>query len=429
MRRKRFTARRFAALMLLLACLFTGCASPESADAPHAEVAAQRPLPEAEGLRIVVASDLHLDPESRPGEKPISTQFSLELVDALLWDAERQGAELLLLTGDLVNGGKAYHHEALCEKLARAEAAGLEVCVVPGNHDLAPVTQSEFAALYGEFGYAEAYSRDESSLSYCVRRGALMLLMLDEGGYPAAACDLPGSPGAGKRTAFLSEATLRWVSSMLDEAEAQGLRVLCAGHYNLLGDFAQDPANEGYYIEGGAALAKLLREHGALLYCSGHIHTRAVSREDGLRELVTEFLLGYPTACGVLDLSERQLRYTPYRIDVDGWAAQSGQTEPILLSYARWQQDALRESCDAAVAGMAQGKALSEGEQSEAAAFFYAALDAYWQGTLSARREALEAMPGCALFFRCAEGYAYGWWLRELLENASPELAGFTVLF
>ena len=38
------------------------------------------------------------------------------------------------------------------------------------------------------------------------------------------------------------------------------------------------------------------------------------------------------------------------------------------------------------------------------------------------------AMPGRAAFFRCAEGFAYGWWLHTLLDSAAPELAGFTVL-
>ena len=36
-------------------------------------------------------------------------------------------------------------------------------------------------------------------------------------------------------------------------------------------------------------------------------------------------------------------------------------------------------------------------------------------------------MPGYEPFFRCAEGYAYGWWLKELIRTASPLLKGFTL--
>ena len=43
------------------------------------------------------------------------------------------------------------------------------------------------------------------------------------------------------------------------------------------------------------------------------------------------------------------------------------------------------------------------------------------------RLAALLAMPGCEPFFRCAKGYAYEWWLRELIDNAVPELGGFKI--
>ncbi len=411
----------------ILAMLLLALPACSSAAAVSAQVTAvtPRPLPEPEGLRIAVASDLHLH-ETQRGDAPIQADYSMELVDALLWDAQRQGAAFLLLTGDIVNGGRAARHETLCAKLARAEAAGLDVYVLPGNHDLSPVTQTEFAALYDEFGFAEAYSRDESSLSYCIRRDGLLILMLDTGGYPGAACDLPGSEGTG--SALVSPATLRWVEAMLREAQTQSLRVLCAGHYNLLSALASDPGYDGYYVQNGEALAALLREYGVLLYLSGHIHTRAFYRVGGLRELVTEYLLSYPTGYSVLDLSARQLRYTPRRVDVDAWAAESGQHDPRLLHYARWQQEDLYRGAASTVASMAARNPLSEAEEADAAEFFYGVLNAYWQGTLADRREALEAMPGRAAFFRCAEGFAYGWWLHTLLDSATPELAGFTVL-
>ena len=74
---------------------------------------------------------------------------------------------------------------------------------------------------------------------------------------------------------------------------------------------------------------------------------------------------------------------------------------------------------------MCERNPLSRKEAKQAADFFYAVMDAYWQGTLSDQREALRAMPGYEPFFRCAEGYAYGWWLRELIDDATPLLGGF----
>ena len=99
-------------------------------------------------MKIAVATDLHFDPDNTNKSKELSAiVYNLELADALLWDARQQYAEILLLTGDLVNGGKIHRHKALTEKLKHAEEAGISIYAVPGNHDLSPVSQSEFAEL------------------------------------------------------------------------------------------------------------------------------------------------------------------------------------------------------------------------------------------------------------------------------------------
>ena len=386
------------------------------------------PLGEPEGLRVAVASDLHFNPDTAGGSAELgAVAYNPQLADALLWDARQQGAGILLLTGDIVNGGRAYRHEALTEKLRQAEADGMDIYVLPGNHDLDPIGQREFAALYADFGYAEAHSRDEASLSYCVIRGDLMLLMLDTGGYGAACIDLPGASRRSDDEAFISEQTLAWAEEMLEQAQKQGLRVLCAGHYNLLSDAGSTPERSGYCVENGDRFADLLRRYGVRLYLSGHIHLRAVYEKDGLRELVTEYLLAYPTGCSMLDLTEDYLRCTPRRVDVDGWAAATGQTDPVLLGFAQWQQQALYDYSVENVRYMSRRNPLTRREAGQAAAFFYEIMDAYWQGTVHHRRAELEAMPGYEPFFRCAEGYAYGWWLKDLIAGATEDLGGFTI--
>lgn len=378
---------------------------------------------EPEGFRIAVASDLHLDPNNtQKGPDATAVQYNMELVDALLWDARQQGAELILLTGDLVNGGKTNRHEALTRKLKSAEESGLDVYVLPGNHDLGPVTQTEFAALYADFGYAEAYSRDHVSLSYCVVRDSLMILMMDTAGYSTNAIDLAEAPGTDN--AFLRRETLRWAEEMLMKAKADGLHVLCAGHYNLLPEISRQEGS-GYHIQNGEAFTELLRAYGVTLYLSGHMHLRAVYQEDGLTELLTEYLLAYPTGYGLLDLTDSQLQYRPRRIDVDAWAAANEQDDPVLLQYTDWQEKNFRAYADENVAYMSKRNPIKKKEQKQAAEFFYTAMSAYWDGCLSAKKEELKAMPGYEPFFRCAEGYAYGWWLKDLIETAVPELAGF----
>lgn len=416
------TAALLCLILLLTAC--TGAAAAE------VTVPALPPLPEKGALRVAVASDLHFDPDNRPGgENPAQAAYNMELADALLWDARQQGADFILLTGDLCNGGRDYRHAALCEKLRRAESEGLPVYVLPGNHDLAPITQTAFAELYADFGYDEAFSRDLSSLSYCVVRDGLMLLMMDTAGYDTWTVDLPAAQVPDTGRIFFSENTLLWAESMLQLAQERGLRVLAAGHYNLLPEASRDPGSPSYYLINGDRFAMLLRKYEVPLYLSGHMHVRAVYQEAGLTELLTEYLLGYPTAYSVLDLDDGGIVYTPRRIDVDAWAAASGQEDPRLLHFARWQQEELWRYSAQNVEYMAARNPISRKEKADAAEFFYRAMNGYWSGTLADEREAVKAMPGAEPFYRCAEGYAYGWWLRDLIDKASPLLKGFAILW
>ncbi len=90
----------------------------------------------------------------------------MEITDALLSDVIRQNADVLLLTGDITNSGGARAHTALSQKLEAAKTQGLQTYVLPGNHDLTKEQTEQFAELYKDFGYADAYSRDLDSLSY-----------------------------------------------------------------------------------------------------------------------------------------------------------------------------------------------------------------------------------------------------------------------
>lgn len=250
---------------------------------------------------------------------------------------------------------------------------------------------------------------------------------MDTSGYSLGAIDLPGAGKRQNNEAFLSEETLRWAETMLREAASRGLPILCAGHFNLLTEESRNPEASGYHVENGERFAALLRKYGVPLYLSGHTHVRAVYQEGGLTEQVTEYLLSYPTGCTVLDLRDKELRCLPRRVDVNGWASETGSTDPVLLNYAAWQQEQLRAYSVENVAYMSQRNPISRREQEEAADFFYAVMDAFWRGELYERREEMKALPGAEAFRRCAEGYAYGWWLSDLLENVSPLLGGYTL--
>gem|GEM_PF-2612700 len=413
------------AFLCLASVLFSSCTQEEIAPAgPPA------PMPAAAGLRIAVASDTHFNPDIKDKTTDIdAVYFNPELVDALLYDAGKQGAEILLLTGDICNGGVLEWHEKLAEKLQKAEEQGLAIYVLPGNHDLGHIGQQDFASIYADFGYEEAYSRDEASLSYCILREDLCILMMDTAGYPQECIDLPGAVGGTASRSFFSEETLRWAEEMLALAQEKGLPVLCAGHYNLLSEDGNDPGQPDYYLENGSRFAELLRTYQVPLYLSGHLHARVVMQEEGLTELVTEYPLSYPTSYSMLDLTEDSITYVPRRVNVDAWAKTTGQTAAELLHFSQWQDDMLRQYSYDNIDYMSEKNPLKHSERNIAAEFFYATMRAYWDGTIAEKSKELKAMPGYSSFFRCAKGFGHGFWLKDLLENASPLLAGFELKY
>ena len=129
----------------------------------------------------------------------------------------------------------------------------------------------------------------------------------------------------------------------------------------------------------------------------------------------------------MLDIDGHALRVFSRRIDVEGWAAAEGLADPVLRHYAQWQQEELLRSCTDALAHMAENRGVSGKELLDAETFFYDTLNAYWEGSLAAQRTRLLSLPGSGTFFRCAEGYAYGWWLQDLLDHADRYPAEFSL--
>lgn len=88
-------------------------------------------------VRILHAADLHLDsPFDALSEDKAAQrrQEQREMLDRIADRAERAGAQIVLLSGDLLDSAASYYetHEALCRALGKMRA---KVFIAPGNHD------------------------------------------------------------------------------------------------------------------------------------------------------------------------------------------------------------------------------------------------------------------------------------------------------
>ncbi len=325
----------------------------------------EREEPEEEGLPwVMLASDLHyLSPRTHDGGEAFLAmmreeddgkpdQYSEEMVDALLEEAVRQQPSALILAGDITHNGERQNHEELAEKLLKAEQAGVTVLVIPGNHDInnprASVyfdderqgtdrleTGEDFYEIYRRFGYDEAASRDEASLSYVYHLDeSHWVMMLDS-------CQYEERNLVNGR---IREETLEWMEEQLEEAREQGALVLPVAHHNLLQESRLYKTE--CTLENGEAVTELLEKFQIPLYVSGHLHAQRVKKhkeEPGTEEDaygITEIVLGPysipPCEYGVLGWDENGLlKFKTEETDVGRYAARKGSTDGVLLDFAR----------------------------------------------------------------------------------------------
>ena len=316
----------------------------------------EAPQTEAEelhnGNRIVLMTDMHyLASSLTDGGEAFQTMidhgdgelvnYVSEIVDAAFEEALSQRADVLILSGDLSLNGEKESHEELAQKLAEVEAEGLPVLVIPGNHDInnlraagfegkdiypaKSTTPEDFAEIYKDFGYEEAYSRDSSSLSYVYQLDDhTRILMLDTCQYEPR--NLVGG--------MIKTETYDWIERQLNEADADGMSVLPVAHHNLLDESKVYADN--CTIEHSEYLIDLLEARNIPLFLSGHLHVQHYMQHDdiGIYEIVTSSLATPPCQYGVLDyMRDETFSYHTKQVDMERWAKRHHVTDENLLNF------------------------------------------------------------------------------------------------
>ncbi|MEG2251399.1 MAG: metallophosphoesterase [Clostridia bacterium] len=320
----------------------------------------------ASGETIRFSADLHVGSHA-PEESAI--------VEAMLALPPEEG--VLLLLGDLTNSGRPEEHAALIAQLNSARARGATVYVLPGNHDMSVLSAQEFAALYADFGYAAAFSRDKTSLSYAVAAGnGLWLAMLDTCIY-------------GEAGGMFRASTQQWLTALLQRAQAQGVRVIAAGHHPILPHSYREESRSDLTVRG-EQLAALLRAYQVPVYLAGHRHIGHYAAEQRLTEILAGTPMLWPNKLGELTAAEG-LRFTTRTLSVGQERFAEASWERLQTQAAEMAVGALEET---PFAGDAQMIAL-----------FQTVYCAYRDGTLWRVRDA------------CLADLAYSRWQDERIRS------------
>jgi alkaline phosphatase len=244
--------------------------------------------------------------------------------DAILQSAidivKNEKPNILLISGDLTKDGEKVSHEAFAAYLADIESTGVQVYVIPGNHDInnpdamsyagntatpvESVSAEDFQEIYADFGYGEAIYRDSASLSYVATVSEkLWILALDSCEYDQNDTD-PETSGS------LSAETKAWALEKLAEAKLQGITVIGMMHHSLSEHFTlQADLFPDYVIEDdttdGTSLAQELADAGLSLMFTGHFHANDINQttDSALYEIETGSLVTWPSPVRTVTLN------------------------------------------------------------------------------------------------------------------------------
>ena len=274
-----------AGALCLSLLLLSACASQPSGIKPGTKEAT-----------LFVASDLHLYSEEllSPGNQLyIKENFSSDgriqehdytLVRALVEEVNEKAPDYLVLTGDLSFNGERESHLALAQLLGQIE--NTTVLVIPGNHDVCSLSAfsgredqsaaipgieaQDFREIYADFGYEDAYARDEHSLSYIYELGEKQwALMLD-----TSQSEYNEEVGFNIVGGFLEESTMVWLEEHLKYAQENGISVVSFTHHNLLVHSELFKASHTLY--NYEALSELFARYHVTLNLSGHLHIQSI---------------------------------------------------------------------------------------------------------------------------------------------------------
>lgn len=284
-----------------------------------------------------------------------------ELLDTVLEEAEREKPDALILTGDITMNGERINHLELAEKLTRVQDSGIQILVIPGNHDInnqkagiyfgetaertREISPEEYGEIYGELGPGQALSRDEASFSYVYAlRDKIWLVLLDTARYD------PVNYVEGE----VKQETCIWLEENLAAAKKQGIQVLVLGHHNLLQESRVYTSQ--CVMDNSQELTELLERYQVPLYISGHLHVQRVKKHKkepgdtgyGIYEIVSDAVSIPPCQYGVVSWQENgTIDYKTRAADVSSWAERNGIDNDDLLNFAEYQRsyvhDLIRE--------------------------------------------------------------------------------------
>lgn len=288
---------------------------------------------------IYFASDLHLYSNNLIGENNQTyikenftsdgrvQEYDYELIDSLINEVNKNKPNYLILTGDLSYNGEKDSMLELKKKLDTINN-DTQVLVIPGNHDcysinpfscledkakyLDAVTYDEFEKIFENYGYSNAYSYDQDSLSYIYElNDKHWILMLD-----TSLSEYNSYYNTNLVGGFIDESTYSWLESNLQFALNNNIEVISATHHNLM--IHNELFASNYTLNNFEDILDLFSKYKVKLNFSGHLHIQSIKNkvvnDYEIYDISSGSLLDYGNRFGKLNIYEKYYEYDSQRI-------------------------------------------------------------------------------------------------------------------
>lgn len=227
----------------------------------------------------------------------------------------------LVVTGDLTFNGEFYSLKRFEELCAPLQKAGINLLVVPGNHDIddswacrfkgserfaaKQISTTAWQTIFADT-YQNSLSRDPSSLAYSYKIGYYRLLLLDSCIYaplPTAASPVMGGN--------IAKGQADWIKRQLQEAKANDESVLAFLHHNLL--VHNKVVFQNIVVDNYKAINAILKKGPVRAIFSGHSHAQNIVWGSYYPEISTSAFCMTDQGYGIATLDEHQLVYQRHR--------------------------------------------------------------------------------------------------------------------
>ncbi len=251
-------------------------------------------------------------------------------LDGVARNAVSGGETYVLIPGDLTKDGELESHKALAAKLEKFEKdTGIQVFVVPGNHDVnnsnavtyengikeptEKTSPEQFREIYKNLGYdladsvfVPAKGNKGGMLSYAVTLGNYRLLAIDS-------CIYSNDNGAENNehetAGNISDDLLAWILDECESAEKQGLSVVGMQHHNLVPHMDIEEATFApFLVNNWLQIAETYADAGMHYVFTGHLHANDTASHvsdsgETVYDILSPTLSGFPNYYKIVDFS------------------------------------------------------------------------------------------------------------------------------